>query len=316
MQEKQYNNISPKLRSFLPKLKPGEKLKFQLNGIYVDPITKKLVCPTSFNMASIDRIYDPWARVSKKGVGKNEDEYEGDYVDIAFINREQPASADSPRATVIEFGRVEFLRTNAGIIEVIGGNRQKEKVMLFLFFNNRNTTNIGKPWFVKPIAKAIYHLIETTKAAKQDLRGELKVDQAKAAITEMTDEEVKTATAGLFPNTYNGLNQEQKILKLRTIANKNPDKILDLSKNVEVKTTAFIEECLKAELIDLNNDKKQFIWHDDQTEICSIKPGSTPHNSLKKYFMTEEGVEVLEALERQLALAKASKKDKTEKAVV
>lgn len=316
MQEKQYNNLSPKLMAFLPKLKPGEKMKFQLNGIYVDKITKKLVCPTSFNMASIDRIYDPWAKVLKKGVGKNETEYEGDYVDIAFINREQPASADSPRATVIEFGRVEFLRTNAGVIEVIGGNRRTEKILLFLFFNNRNTTNIGKPWFVKPTAKAVFHLIETTENAKRDLRGELKIDQAKAAITDMTHEEVETAAAGLFPNTYNGMNHHQKILQLRKYANKTPDKILDLSKNVEVKTTAFIEECLKAELIDLNTDKKQFIWHDDQTEICSIKPGATPHNSLKKYFMTEEGVEVLEALERQLALAKASKKDKTEKAVV
>ena len=129
MQNKKYNNLSPKLRSFLPKLKPGEKIKFQLNGIYVDKITKKLVCPTSYSLVPTDRIFDPWAgnKVSKE---VNEYGYEGNYVDIAYIKREIPAPADSNRDSIIDFGHIECMRTNAGVIEIIGGRREMEQLLI------------------------------------------------------------------------------------------------------------------------------------------------------------------------------------------
>lgn len=311
---KKYNNFSKKLASFLPKLKPQEKIKFQLNGIYIDKITNKLVCPTSYSIVPTDRIFDPWAGA----VDKSNEEYGhvGEYVDIAFIQREVPAPADSPKDAIIEFGKLEFKRTDAGVVQIIGGHRQMEKLLPLIFFNNKNTTNVGKPWFVKPNGKGVFHQIETTKKAKSTLAGELKIDKAKGIIMEMGEEELDLAAAGLMPSRYHSLTQDEKVLALRAIANNNPDKILDLSKDVEVKTTAFIEECLKAHIIDMDKAKGQFVWSDDKTKICMIKAGQTPHNSLKRYFLTDEGMEVLVALEKQLALSKASKKEKTTAAVV
>ena len=315
LENKKYNNISDKLRSYLPRLKPNEKLRFQLNGIYIDTITKKLVCPTSYALIPTDRIYDPWAgkKVSKD---VNEFGYEGAYVDIAFILREVPAPPDSPKNSIIEFGRPEFKRTTAGIVEVIGGRRETEKILMILFFNNKNTTNVGRPWFVKPSGKGVFHQIENKKVAKKTLEGELKIDQAKTAITNMSKEELDLAAAGLMPSKYHSMTGEERILGLRAIAANNPEKILNLSKDVEVKTTAFIEECLKAHLIEMDKAKSQFIWADDKTEICSIKSGTTPHNSLKRFFQTDNGIEVLVSLEKQLELSKKSKEEKTEKPVV
>lgn len=85
---------------------------------------------------------------------------------------------------------------------------------------------------------------------------------------------------------------------------------------MEVQTTALIEEFLKAKLIVIDMPRSRVQWFDDKTMICIIKPGQTAHNSLKRYFMTPEGLETLKSLESSLALSKASKKDKTEKAIV
>ena len=312
---KQYNNFSPKLRSFLPKLKPNQKVRFQLNGIHYDKITGKLVCPASYSLPEIDRIFDPWANpILDEKTGKPTGEYEGGYVDIAYIVREVPAPQDSNRDSIVEMGKVVFYRTNAGVIEILGGRKEMEQMLSYLFFSNRNSANIDKEWYIKPTGKHIFSEIQTQKKAENTLKRELLIDQAKALITEMSTEEVTTAASGLFPNTYGGLTPEERVLELRKIAASSPEKIIDLSKNVEVRTTAFIEECLKAGILELDKNKGRFVWPDDKTLICTVKAGSTPHNSLKRFFMTDNGEEVLNQLEKQLALSKKPKKEKTAKA--
>lgn len=301
---KKYNNFSDKLLKQLPKLKPGEKIKFQLNGVRPDKQTGKMICPNSFSLRPFDRIFDPYA-------GEN-----GEYVDVAYILGEAPAPVDSNKQSITRFGRVRFTRTTAGTIEIIGGHKEMEKMLPLLFFSNYNQSNVGKPWYVKPEGKHVFHQIETTKKAKDDLATQKRKHQAKSLVMDMDEGQVHEISSGLFPNTYHAMSNEERTLQLIKIAEKTPEKILDLDKNVEVKSTAFIEECLKAGIININKTKQQFEWADDKTKICSIKPGQTPHNSLKRYFMTDEGMEVLEGLEKQLAIAKKPKKDKTEKAEV
>ena len=312
-ESKKYNNFSKKLLAFLPKLERGQTLRFQLEGVYVDKVTKKLVCPKSKNLPKVDRIWDPWGGQTGKGAAA---QYEGDYVDIGLIIREVPAPQDSARDTVVEFGKVEFFQTFAGIIEVHGGNLAEERMLPMLFFCNRNKSNVGKPWFIKPPGKAIYSQLQKEQKAKEDLSKELRIDQAKALISKFTEEEVKTAAAGLMPHQYRSMTNEQRILSLRALAVSNPDKILDLSGDVAVQTTALIEAFLQAHLIKIDQTKGQVLWVDDNSTICLIKPGQTPHNSLKHYFMTDIGNEVLKTLEKQLELSKASIKDKTEKVIV
>lgn len=313
-ESKKYNNLSPKLKSFLPKLKPKERIKFQLNGLRHDPITGKLVCPQSYRIQSTDRIYDPWAIEVKKVGAKIE--YEGDYVDLAYILREQPAPVDSPKDNIVEFGTLRFKRAQAGVIEIIGGHREMEKALILLFFSNHNAANVDKEWYVKQGGKPIFHTIVPKEDDKKILNKELKKDQAMAIISEMSEEEINTAAAGLMPNKYRSMTPDGKIIGLRKIGASNPEKIIGLSKNVDVRTTAFIEDCLKAGLINMDRGKGEFVWGDDKSKICSIKAGQTPHNSLKRYFMTEDGVEVLSSLEKQLALTKKPLTEKTEKAVV
>lgn len=310
---KKYNNFSSKLLDELPMLKPKEKIRFQLTGVHIDKITKKLVCPKSKNVPKVDRIWDPWA---KKRIGKAGGGYDGDYVDITLVIQELPAPQDSLRDTITVHGRIEFNNTFAGIIEITGGNKAQEAMLPMLFFCNRNASNVGKPWYIKPPGPALYQQLKVQEKAKATLSKEMKIDQAKAIITAFSEEEVHAAVSGLFPHKYATMSKEERILALRALAQTNADKILDLSKDVEVQTTALIEEFLKAHLIKIDQAKGQVKWVDDDTVICIIKPGQTPHQSLKHYFMSDLGVEVLESLEKQLTLSKSSIKDKTENAVV
>ena len=310
---KKYNNFSPELKSLLPKLKKGEKVRFQLERVHYDKITKKLVCPKSVTLAKVDRIYDPWAIKTGKGAVAK---YEGDYVDIAVVVRESPASQTSLRDTITDFGTIKFTNTFAGIIEIHGGNRSDEKMLPYLFFSNRNKSNIGKEYFIKADGKPIFKLLEPEKTATTDLTAELRIDKALAMITEMDDDTLNTAAAGLMPNKHQKLTKDQKILALRALAKNNATKILDLSSDVSVQTTALIEEFLKAKLICISVPKGEVQWFDSKERLCIIKPTQTAHNSLKRYFLTPEGNEVLKLLENLLATSKASKKDKTEKVIV
>ena len=299
-ESKKYNNLSPKLLAHLPKLAPGEFIRFQLNNVKQDKITKKFICPQSARIKSVDRIYDPWAIEHVKGQGATKKvTYEGDYRDIAYILREVPAPRDSAKDSIIEEGEIIFHKTTAGTIEIRGGNREKEKMLLFLFFTNMNTSNIDKPWYVKPSGRGRFHTVSPSEDAKAKLNKELTIEQALNLITEMGEEEVKDLAQGMFPKEYSKMGLDAMILKLRDLAKEDPKKILNISSDVDVKSTAFIEKCLKADYIAIDQKKQKWIWKDDKAEICTIK-GSTPHNSLKRYFMTDEGVEVLAQLEKLL----------------
>lgn len=310
---KRYNNFSPELKKLIPVLGKGEVIRFQLAGVYMDTKMKKLVCPKSKSLAKVDRIWDPWAHKEGKGAVAK---YIGDYVDIAFILRESPAGQESLRETITDFGTIKFTNTFAGIIEIRGGNKAQEKMLPYLFFSNRSASNVGKEFFIKPEGKSIFKLLEPEKTAVTDLSAELRIDKALAMITEMDDDNLNTAAAGLMPHNHSTLNKEQKTLALRALAKKNPAKILDLSSDVSAQTNALIEEFLTAKLIHMDQPRSEIQWMDSKERICIIKPGQTPHNSLKRYFLTPDGRDVLKTLEDLLTSSKASKKDKTTKVVV
>jgi hypothetical protein len=315
MATKQYNNLSPKLREHLPKLNPGDKVRFQLLGVYTDPITRKFICPRSSNIKPVDRIYDPWAHERKVG-GKVT--YEGDYVDISYIIREVPAPKDSLRDSVVEFGEITFMNSDAGMIEIQGGRLEEERRLLFLFFSNSNASNVGKPWYIKPVSKSKYKMLAPNAEAKKTLEREAMVDRARSIIMNMTPEEVTEAARGLFPNKYYSLGNDERIMELREIAATHPEKILNASKDVDTQAVAFIERLLTEKIIAIDDKKHQWIWADDKTKICTINDNSAPHNALKRYFMTDEGRETLSTLEGILGSAsknngKSDSKEKTAK---
>jgi hypothetical protein len=210
---------------------------------------------------------------------------------------------------------VEFLGTNSGFIEIEGGNMEHMKLMPLLFFHNKNKSNVGKPWYVKD-GQPVFHQVEPEKDAETDLEKGARIDSARKAVMEMTEEELSSAALSVLGGKSRSLSPSEQRLELRGIASINPEKIITLSKDVDIKAMGFIEECIKSGLIFIDKKKSEIQWADDKVKIVSIKSGQTAHTTLKRHFLTDDGKMVLETLEKQMEIANRSKKQKTSKAAV
>lgn len=301
MATKAYNNYSPELLERFPKVEPktGKKLMFQVLGIRFDPIMKRNIIPQTSQFNAIDRIWDPWQRdpVTK--------EYIGAYIDIAFIIGERPTAPESTRETNVMLGEIVFRRELFGAIEY-DGDRNMEQMARFLFFSNLNESNSsdkenpGKamPWHIKPNSGYIYKLIRPDEMAKSKLGGDRLVDRAKLFIDELDDTRLEEISKGLFPSEYLHKSKDETILKLRSIAERNPEKILNLSKDIDVQVNAFVNTCIEKGLIEFVNPS--WIWVDDKKPFCNVKPGQTQFSSIKMFFLTEAGIGVMSLLEELL----------------
>lgn len=332
MATKVYNNYSPELLSHFPKIdrEKGQKLMFQVLGIRYDPIMKKNIIPQTHQWPAIDRIWDPWNRRRPNPDRKNSDDaeflYDGDYVDIAFITGERPTAPDSARESNIAIGEIVFRRELVGAIEY-AGEKSMEQMCRFLFFCNLNESNSTgggdskkepMPWYIKPQAGHIYKVVRPDEQAKKALGSSRLVDRAKIVIDDFSDDKLKEIAKGLFPSDYLYKSADEIVIKLRSIAEKNPEKILKLSEDVDVKMNLFVNECVEQGLIEFDTTK--WVWADDKGTICTVKPGQTQFSSIKTFFLTDAGVSVMETLEKlkdaKAAPSKGKTKDKEEKKVI
>ncbi len=307
--------VSKQLLDTVPKLKAGEVVKFELTGIYYDPIMQKTVIPTSKQVPEIDKIWDPWAiEDGATGVGKNRKiKYRGDMVDIAYILKEYPSKPGSDKATQVELGQIRFFRNDFGRIQILGGNKTHEMLYYYLSLTNYNGSNLGKEGHVVPMGGCIFKRLEPKKIAADELDRDRTIKNAQVAIDKMSVDERRNLIMGLFPAIEHKWDDHEVTGQLYKIAKKNPEKILNLSKDVSVRVISFIKKCERQKLIKVADNQKEWGWGDNTGRICFIKPGRTPEESLQQFFMTEDGRDVLETLETLMGVADAPVANEGEK---
>lgn len=298
--EIKYNNYSPELNKIFDDLyklvTPKNPMKFMLEGVRYDRIMKKTIVPQSSTIGSpIDRIVDPYA--IKRGK-----EYDAAEIDIAFISGTQPSAPNSSFAAQIILGEISFKRESVGCIESYGSAGMKE-LCRFLYFSNRNISNVGKPWHVDPRFGYTYHLHSTATENRNKVDGQKLVLKAQNFIAEMQDEEIEKFKRGLFPNEYSVITNDEVLIKLNAIALKTPEKILSLSKNADVEANQFITKIMESGLLICEEGKKMWIWGDSKEMLCMIKPGQDKFSSLKSFFITDAGIETAELLETMMKKA-------------
>jgi hypothetical protein len=291
MSTRKFNNYSKELLEHFPKLAPGQALVFRLNGIRYDPGLRRTIVPNTVEFPCVDRIYDPYTK---------------EYIDISWIEQERPAPPSSNKETEIVIGNASFTRAGQGEIFYRGGDTRNYELARFLFFSNRNKSNVEKPWHIPP-SQYIFE-VKDNEDHRKTLATERLVDQAKQVIDSLSSDKIKEIKRGMFPNDHINISEEQVILKLREVAVKNPSKIINLSKDVDLKVNAFITRCTEANLIKFVEDTKEWKWADTGEIICRIKPGNTAYSGLKLFFMSETGLPVMEALEVQLSEGAAAPK--------
>lgn len=284
-----YNNYSSELLAKMPKADAAHRLQFRILGIRHDSIMKKAIIPVSSTFNAIDRIWDPWA----KPLG--DDKFEGDYIDIAYVIGERPTAPDAVRESQVQIGEIVFRREQLGAIEY-AGERDLEPMARFLFFSNLNAANFDQPWYIKPATGHIWELLKSDVISRGKLTAAKLIDRAKGVIDDFSETRLMELAKGLFPNDYQNKTPEEIQLKMRSIAEKNPEKILNLSTDVDVKMNLFVANCVEKGLIEYN-PAQGWVWSDDQRTICVVKPQQTKDSAIKLFFLTTAGIETLQVLE-------------------
>jgi len=276
-----YNNYSEELLSYFPKLKPGQSLVFRISNTYFDRIMNKQVVPTSTLIKPIDRIYDP---------GQDKE------IDIAYITGSRPLGPNAAKAEEILLGEITFTRGNLGMFEW-DGNKPQEALAKFLFFSNSNGSNVGKPWYLEGTTQ---YVIMGDDGAKQKLGNEVLIDKAKAKLAALDQATLAQLGMAWFPQDYDRLTESQLMLRFRSIAERDPHRILNMNESGEVQMMATVNSFVKEGLIKTSDNESQWLFKDG-TVLVGVRDNESPYMSIKRFFATDTGQRVFLVLEEELA---------------
>lgn len=284
MTQSVYNNYSEKLLEYFPKLQKGQVLAFRVSNTYFDRMLNKQVVPTSTTIKPIDRIYDP---------GHDKE------IDIAYITGSRPLGPNAARSEEHILGEISFTRGNLGMFEW-DGNKAQEALAKFLFFSNSNGSNIGKPWYLEGTTQ---YNIMGDDGADRKLGNEFLTDKAKAKLAALDKATLAQLGMAWYPQDYDRLTEAQLMLRFRSVAEKDPNRILTMNESGEVQTMASVNSFVKEGLIRTNDNNTQWLFKDG-TRLTNIKEDEAPYLAIKRFFSTDVGQKVFMVLEEELAAVK------------
>lgn len=275
-----YNNYSEALLKHFPKATIQNPLRFRVANTYFDRMLNKQVVPTSTLIKPIDRIYDP---------GHDKE------IDIAYITGSRPLGPNSMKAEEVLLGEITFTRGNFGMFEW-DGNKAQEALAKFLFFSNSNGSNVGKPWYLEGTTQ---YIVMGDDGAQARLGIEVLIDKAKAKLNATDKATIAQLGMAWFPQDYERLTEAQLMLRLRSIAEKDPQRILTMSENGEVQIMASINSFISKGLIRMNDNNTQWLFKDG-TVLVSVRNDEAPYLAIKRFLSTDVGQKVYLVLEEEL----------------
>jgi len=241
----------------------------------------KQVVPTSTLIKSIDRIYDP---------GQDKE------IDIAYITGSRPLGPNAAKSEEILLGEITFTRGNLGMFEW-DGNKPQESLAKFLFFSNSNGSNVGKPWYLEGTTQ---YLIMGDDGAKQKLGNEVLIDKAKAKLATLDQATLAQLGMAWFPQDYDRLTEPQLMLRFRSVAERDPQRIMNMNETGEVQVMAAVNRFVKEGLIKTNDNNTQWLFRDG-TVLVAVKGDEAPYLAIKRFFATETGQKVYIILEEEMS---------------
>lgn len=242
---KTFNNISAKLRSEIPKLKPGETVVFQmLHGVpNPEPDEReRSKSPMLFGKRQVQtnfRIYDPYQNEIKDEDGKVID-YDGGYVDVGVVEQWNNETPIKFRTFVPGMGEYAQFQ---GKFQVTGGRIQDEELFEVLYLSNEREGNPHRDTTVEPL----FRIINTKADNKATVT---KVDKLIKAITtakEMSLEDAAAVMASLNQPTY----QDPEVLRPKVLqfAKDNVDEFLTACENPDNATSLILRRAVEAGIV-------------------------------------------------------------------
>jgi hypothetical protein len=240
----------------------------------------KQVVPTSTLIKSVDRIFDP---------GHDRE------IDIAYITGSRPLGPNAAKAEEILLGEITFTRGNLGMFEW-DGNKAQEALAKYLFFSNSNGSNVGKPWYLEGTTQ---YIVMGDDGATAKLGNEVLIDKAKAKLASLEEATIAQLGMAWYPQDYERLTQPQLMLRLRSVAERDPQRILTMNETGEVQIMASVNSFVKEGLIRMNDNQTQWLFKDG-TPLVGIKGDEAPYLAIKKFFSTDVGQKVYLVLDDEL----------------
>lgn len=264
------NKLSPKLQEIVNKArpKPGQTVYFESLRPQAGGTT----------LLGIDTIYDPFV--------ENGDGSKGAYAVIAYtIGPPLPATSSLPERHNIH--KVQFRKSLGNIIGISGSNRGEDILFQYLFLSNLNLNNRDKPWYAPTDGQQPVFKQQIPEMASEDKnKFRRKVRMAGEKIDDMPDSKLLDFALSL---DMVGINEFSKMEEIRDrlfqIAEKNPDKVMSMDKDVNLNMKLFIKEALKYGLWVENHALKLFVWPETQEPVFLMTPGQDLYQETIKYLL-------------------------------
>ena len=264
------NDLSPALMEIVNAAKPkqGQVIYFQSLRINAGGTT----CPNK------DRIFDPYA-INPDGKTK------GRYVDIAYV--EGQAHAQGDRQAQYQFGEVKFRKTDGNLIGCSGNNRGGDGKFLFMFLTNHSKTNVGKPWYAPRDGQPLFFEMQIPELAAADkVKFRKRLALAINKIDEMPDSKLLDFALSLEMKGITEFSKMDEIRnKLGDIAEKNPDKVMNMDKDINLNMKLFIKQALQYGIWEENKNLKLFFWPDTKDPVFTMSPGQDLYTKTIEYLL-------------------------------
>lgn len=238
------------------------------------------------SVRNIDRIFDPWAK------NPDDDKLKGDFVDIAYVTGQTPARGGMP--AMHNYGRIQFTKSAGNMLGLSSNNKGEETLFTYLFLCNSNKLNMDKPWYApsenqQPLFEM--QLPEMDAKSKNDLRRRVRLAGDK--IDNMPESKLRDFAISLdMPgiNEFSGMEEVRNQLYL--ISEKNPDKIMNMDKDVNLAMKLVIREALKYGIWEEDKALKLFVWPETKDPVFLMTPGQDLYAETIKYLLGN-GVDTL-----------------------
>ncbi len=83
-------------------------------------------------------------------------------------------------------------------------------------------------------------------------------------------------------------------------AKKNPQAFIQLATDDDVQLRSMGVRAVEAKLITLSSDQRHFTWTSSKKKLCTVPFEEHPYNALAHWLKTDEGLEILKAIEKKL----------------
>jgi hypothetical protein len=136
--------------------------------------------------------------------------------------------------------------------------------------------------------------------AEDDLETiELEVEAMNAAL-EMDIDQAESIVRVDVGSRVNKMSSKEIKRDLLLLARKNPNLFLELANddNVQLRNTAI--RATEANIIKLSHDNRTFMWGENNRKLMTVPFDENPYSAMAAYFKTDEGLNVLRAIEKKL----------------